>query len=59
MESAVEQLTAHHDALRFKYHQREIEWQQEYGSGKGGLIQRICNQPRRISLGALITEHAE
>ncbi|MBA2610529.1 MAG: AMP-binding protein, partial [Bacteroidetes bacterium] len=38
LRTAAEQLTMHHDALRFRYHQNEGVWQQEYGSSKGVLI---------------------
>jgi hypothetical protein len=54
----VEQLTAHHDALRFEYHRdAKSGWQQEYGPGKGGLVTEDLQAASAASAGALITEY--
>ncbi|MEJ7738035.1 MAG: amino acid adenylation domain-containing protein [Chitinophagaceae bacterium] len=55
---AFEQLTVHHDALRFKYFKSEGSWQQVYGSYKGGVIAVDLRSASEDSLRHLITEHA-
>ncbi|MGI8634025.1 MAG: condensation domain-containing protein, partial [Segetibacter sp.] len=59
LRAAVEQVTQHHDALRFRYYQQEGKWHQEYGNAKGELIVVDLQSETNASVKTLITEHAE
>ena len=57
---AVEQLTSHHDALRFNYYKnKDGQWEQEYGTGKGELITLSLKPTKKNTLVSLIKEEAE
>jgi amino acid adenylation domain-containing protein/non-ribosomal peptide synthase protein (TIGR01720 family) len=50
LQQVLQQLIAHHDALRFKYQQQDGQWLQEYGDCAGELI---TEDLRSVSLDAL------
>jgi aryl carrier-like protein len=55
LKAAIKQLTAHHDALRFKYYQLDGKWQQSYGVEEGTLIIEDLGQEQPGELAAAIT----
>ncbi|MCW3106371.1 MAG: Nonribosomal peptide synthetase, partial [Segetibacter sp.] len=59
LRQAFEQLTAHHDALRFEYYQREGKWQQAYGAYTGEIIIEDLQSASEDSLGSLITQYSK
>lgn len=58
LQLAIEQLTAHHDALRFVYQQTGGKWQQEYGLAKGEIFSEDLQFVPEETLGSFITERA-
>ena len=56
---AAEQLTLHHDALRFKYSKASGQWEQEYGEDHGKLVTIDLTSAKKDSLANLIIEHSE
>jgi amino acid adenylation domain-containing protein/non-ribosomal peptide synthase protein (TIGR01720 family) len=55
---AFDQLMEHHDSLRFKYHQQDGKWLQEYGSRKINLVTEDLQSIAKEGLAAAITEKA-
>ncbi|MEO8109317.1 MAG: amino acid adenylation domain-containing protein [Ginsengibacter sp.] len=54
-----DKLVSHHDALRFKYFQKEGKWHQEYGTNSGGLITEDLRSVEEGQLGIVITKKAD
>jgi aryl carrier-like protein len=55
---AIEQLTAHHDALRFKYYRKNGEWQQSYGAEVNVVFTEDLNAVPQALMSAKITDYA-
>ena len=54
--AAIEQITAHHDALRFQYQQQNGTWLQAYGSAKGSVVAEDISAASHTSSETLISE---
>ena len=60
LNKAVEELTSHHDALRFRYNKNNYgQWQQEYETGTGELITVDLKPTKKNTLAELIKEHSD
>lgn len=59
LKNAVEQIMSHHDALRFRYHRRDGQWEQEYGDYKGELKTVDLKPDNNDSIGKLIRKHSD
>ncbi|MEO7535571.1 MAG: non-ribosomal peptide synthase/polyketide synthase, partial [Ferruginibacter sp.] len=56
---AIQELMAHHDALRFKYYKNDGEWQQAYGDIEAQLITLDLSSTSQKKLASIITKHAD
>ncbi|MBC9909502.1 non-ribosomal peptide synthase/polyketide synthase [Chitinophaga varians] len=59
LETAIEKLIQHHDALRFTYAMHHHQWQQTYGTHSGTLEVIDLREETTDTLPAEITTHAE
>ncbi|MBK8551804.1 MAG: amino acid adenylation domain-containing protein [Ignavibacteria bacterium] len=58
LKKSVEQLTSHHDALRFIYTNKDGEWRQAYGGNEGTLITLDLSSVKEDSFADEVREHA-
>ncbi|HKH61041.1 MAG TPA: amino acid adenylation domain-containing protein [Flavitalea sp.] len=56
---ALEKLIQHHDALRFRYYQKDEEWYQEYGSSLAKLAIEDLRTVSPDKLGTAVTQKAD
>ena len=58
LQSAIEELVAHHDALRFTYHKKDGAWQQQYGVYKGEVISEDLRSITKDKVANMVSERA-
>jgi amino acid adenylation domain-containing protein/non-ribosomal peptide synthase protein (TIGR01720 family)/FkbM family methyltransferase len=58
LQSAVDQITAHHDALRFAYQKHDENWQQDYGVYKGKVTEEDLQSARPEEWANLVSKLA-